>query len=561
MQPAGPKILTCPNCGRLLDETWGLGCIACWLAAGTIGEEDESQDSIPDALDGYEHFGVYEIDRHDDGSLYELGHGAMGVTYRATDTSLQRKVALKIIGLRVAGRSTEVRNRFLREARAAAAVWHENIATVFQFGIREETGQLFCAMELIDGETLEERVRRGGPLGPRTAIAIAQQVTAVLAVAGKRGLIHRDLKPANLMLVDLERPELIRRDGGARWERLAQCAVPIVKVIDFGLAKALDAPVDPMWLSHDGFVGTPAFASPEQFENSALDLRSDIYSLGVTLWFALTGKTPFAGHSGEEIHLAQQFNPLPMEQLKLARVPSRLRLLLKSMLAFEPAARPDAQELATELRHCAVQPTGARRPRMVLAAATLLFVASVLFGFQWLVSRPAPPAAGLNPARLENSIAVLPFENVSRDADSTSLACGIHEDALATLAKITDLKVARTATIPAPFAEIEPTKVSTGEQYRSAAQIAKVRHRHNRVARAPARERTLWDKFLYGWDRTPAPLVGIDSTTIPTFEQYRTAAQNSKVRHPHKRVVRRRNLWKRMLYGWIVELPQYVKKK
>src|SRR5262249_36811141 len=404
--------------------------------AGISCEEDESPDSIPDALDGYEHFGVYEIDRREDGSLYELGHGAMGVTYRATDTSLQRKVALKIIRLRVAGQSTESRNHFLREARAAAAVWHENIATVFQFGTREETGQLFCAMELIDGETLEERVRRAGPLGPRTAIAIVQQVTAVLATAGKRGLIHRDLKPANLMLVELEGSELRRRDGRARSERPAQRAVPMVKVIDFGLAKALDAPVDPMWLSHDGFVGTPAFASPEQFENSALDLRSDIYSLGVTLWFALTGKTPFAGHSGEDIHRAQQFNPLPIGQLKLARVPSRLRLLLKSMLAFEPAARPGAQELAAELRHCAEQATGARRPRMVLAAAILLSVASALFGFHWLVLRPAPPAADLNPALPENSIAVLPFEKVSREPDSVSLARGVHEDSFAKLAKI-----------------------------------------------------------------------------------------------------------------------------
>ena len=557
MQPAGPKISTCPNCGRPLDETWGLGCMACWLGAGISSEEDESPDSIPDALDGYEHFGVYEIDRREDGSLYKLGHGAMGVTYRATDTSLQRKVALKIIRLRVAGQSTEARNHFLREARAAAAVWHENIATVFQFGIREETGQLFCAMELIDGETLEERVRRAGPLGPRTAIAIVQQVTAVLATAGKRGLIHRDLKPANLMLVELEGSELRRRDGRARSERPAQRAVPMVKVIDFGLAKALDAPVDPMWLSHDGFVGTPAFASPEQFENSALDLRSDIYSLGVTLWFALTGKTPFAGHSGEDIHRAQQFNPLPIGQLKLARVPSRLRLLLKSMLAFEPAARPGAQELAAELRHCAEQATGARRPRMVLAAAILLSVASALFGFHWLVLRPAPPAADLNPALPENSIAVLPFEKVSREPDRVSLARGVHEDSLAKLAKITDLKVARAATISAPFVETDPTMIPTIEQYRTAAHNTKVRHPHKRVVR----RRTLWDKLLYGWDTTPAPLVGINPTIIPTFEQYRTAAHNTKVRRPHKRVVRGRTLWDKMLYGWIVKHPEYVRER
>ena len=146
-------------------------------------------------------FGVYEIDCHADGSLYELGRGAMGVTYRATDTSLQRKVALKIIKIDIAERSADARERFMREARAAAALRHENIATIHQFGMRLETGQYFYAMELIEGETLEERVRRAGPLDARTTIKIAQQVTSALAAAEKRGLVHRDLKPANLMLV------------------------------------------------------------------------------------------------------------------------------------------------------------------------------------------------------------------------------------------------------------------------------------------------------------------------------------------------------------------------
>jgi serine/threonine protein kinase len=116
--------------------------------------------------------------------------------------------------------------------------------------------------------------------------------------------------------------------------------IPVVKIIDFGLAKAFHTPTDPKSLTHDRFVGTPAFASPEQFEHSAVDVCSDIYSLGVTLWLALTGKTPFAGHTAEEIHRAQQSNPLPMGQLKAAHIPHRLRSLLESMLVFEPASRP-----------------------------------------------------------------------------------------------------------------------------------------------------------------------------------------------------------------------------
>ena len=206
---------------------------------------------------------------------------------RATDTSLQRKVALKIIKTDIAQSSADARERFMREARAAAAIRHENVATIHQFGMRLETGQYFYAMELIEGETLEQRVRRAGPLDARATVAIAQQVTSALAAAEKRGLVHRDLKPANLMLLNADDVEVV---GASRH------ALPTVKLIDFGLAKAIHTQTDPKSLTHDRFVfWYSAFASPEQFEHSALDVRSDIYSLGATLWFALTGKTPFSG--------------------------------------------------------------------------------------------------------------------------------------------------------------------------------------------------------------------------------------------------------------------------
>ena len=309
-----------------------------------------------------------------DGSLYELGRGAMGVTYRATDTSLQRKVALKIIKTDIAERSADARERFVREARAAAALRHEHIATVYQFGMRLETGQYFYAMELIEGETLEERVHRAGPLDARTTIGIAQQVTSALAAAEKHGLVHRDLKPANLMLVNADDPEVMKSDQAqskrSRIRALRKSGIPVVKIIDFGLAKAFHTATDPKSLTHDRFVGTPAFASPEQFEHSALDVRSDIYSLGETLWFALTGKTPFAGRSVAEIHRAQKSNALPVEQLKAAHVPHRLKSLLESMLAFEPASRPGTRELAARLQRCSPEARSVRRTRAALAVAT-----------------------------------------------------------------------------------------------------------------------------------------------------------------------------------------------
>jgi TolB-like protein/Flp pilus assembly protein TadD len=409
--------------------------MVCLLRVGIGGEDGAPWDTAPKVFGGNERYGIYAIERRPDGSLDELGRGAMGVTYRAVDTSLQRKVALKIIKTGVAGRSAEARERFMREARAAAALRHENIATVFQFGIREETGQCFYAMELIEGETLDERVCRTGPLSVPTTIDIAQQVTGALVAAEKHGLVHRDLKPANLMLLS--------PDGGAvgvaeNNEKL------IVKIIDFGLAKALNAPDDPMRLTRDGFVGTPAFASPEQFEHAALDVRADIYSLGVTLWFALTGKTPFAGYGVEEIHRAQQSNALPIEQLKAAHVRHRLRVLLESMLALEPAARPGTRDLAGRLRRCSTQASGARRTRVVLAAAFMLLLGVSAF----FVFRPVPTQNSVsNPVVPAKSIAVLPFENLGRNPDNDYFADGVRDEILTRLSKIADLKViSRTST-------------------------------------------------------------------------------------------------------------------
>ena len=209
------------------------------------------------------------------------------------------------------------------------------------------------------------------------------------------------------------------------------------------MAKAIHTQTDPKSLTHDRFVSTPAFASPEQFEHSALDVRSDIYSLGETLWFALTGKTPFAGHSVEEIHRAQQSNALPIEQLKAAHVPSRLRSLLESMLALEPASRPGTHELAARLQRCSPEARSVRRTRVALAVAALVVLGmSALFVFQ--PSRIQN--AALNPAA-DKSIAVLPFENRSEDKANAYFADGIQDEILTRLSKIADLKViSRTST-------------------------------------------------------------------------------------------------------------------
>jgi serine/threonine-protein kinase len=396
-----------------------------------VGFDDAEEPDEALLAPGADRLGNYRIERRDDGTPWELGRGAMGVTYRAIDTSLQRPVALKLIDSEWVKRGAEARERFMREARAAAALRHPNVATVYHFGIREENGQFFCAMELVEGETLEMRVRRTGPLDALTTIEIALQVSSALAAAEKQGLVHRDLKPGNLMLVESEGDATIA-----------------VKVIDFGVAKALSEKPDAMGLTHGGFVGTPAFASPEQFTDSQVDVRSDIYSLGATLWYLLTGNRPSEGASLHEIRAAQQRGVLPAEQLKLAHVPSRLRSLLLSTLALEPAARPGVRTLIAKLQECRAQILDRwKLPRRVAIASLVpgLIAAAFLTFVSWRNQNGSQNPALANLP--EKSIAVLPFQNLSDDKNDAFLANGIHEDILSSLSKIADLKLTSSASV------------------------------------------------------------------------------------------------------------------
>ncbi len=202
-------------------------------------------------------FQHYEVARKPDGSPLELGRGAMGITYRAFDTNLRADVALKVISGAYLN-SDVARERFLREARAAAAIRHPNVATVFHLGEAEDS--YFYAMEFVDGETVEKFMRREGALATVEALEIASQVARALQAAQKQGLVHRDIKPSNIMLTRDEDDDIH------------------VKVIDFGLAKAASSSsgdgADAPTLTMGGFLGTPHFASPEQLDERELDVRS-----------------------------------------------------------------------------------------------------------------------------------------------------------------------------------------------------------------------------------------------------------------------------------------------
>ncbi len=335
----------CRACGTSFPaQSQGVGqlCFGCLLAPDLPDEDDQglSVAGPPDATmiagaTDNRRFAHYQVALRADGTLAELGRGGMGVTYQATDTTLHCAVALKVVKPDLV-QNAQVRGRFLREAQVAAKLRHPHVASVFFFGERAEDGQLFYAMELVEGETLHARVRRCGGLPVETVLQIGVQVTDALTAAEEQGLTHRDLKPANLMLV---RGETVN-----------------VKVIDFGLAKAVaEAHADALVLTRtQDFVGTPAFASPEHFNVwQEVDTRSDFYALGATLWYALTGHPPFAGHSSGEIHARQLQGELPMEQLAAAKVPQPLTILLRSLLSPDPAGRPQtAPELAAALARC-----------------------------------------------------------------------------------------------------------------------------------------------------------------------------------------------------------------
>jgi predicted ATPase len=300
--------LICEKCGTTLQRVGQFEdqCAACLL--GLAWDEEEPTASV----DRFDH---YQVATHTDGTPVELGMGAMGITYKASDTILGNNVALKVIDARIAARR-EARERFLREARAAARLRHPNVASVFYYGTRKSDGQCFYAMELVEGETLEARLQCRGPLPPALALEVIAQVARALVAVEAHGLVHRDLKPTNLMLG--EGPELM------------------VKVIDFGLAKAAATTRSKSDITHGGFIGTPSFASPEQLTDTNVDVRSDLYSLGITLWEMLTGQTPFRGTPVEVIY-QHQHAPLPLEQLN--DVPQPVVVLLEVLLEKDPGRR------------------------------------------------------------------------------------------------------------------------------------------------------------------------------------------------------------------------------
>ena len=419
-------VRVCATCGQAMTHVGPDGeCMRCLVSFGFLSDEQQSEEDKSDkpARPGPLRYAHFEVEVNADGYPKILGSGAMAVTYCARDTILNSTVALKVISRKLAADPT-ARARFLREARAAAQIQHPNVARVSHYG--EQDGECFYAMELVHGETLEERVQRDGPLPLDFALEVVEQTARGLAAGEACGVIHRDLKPSNLMTESDPTGHML------------------VKIIDYGVAKVMVS--DPTLQTQAGFIGTPAFASPEQFNElgqQQIDTRSDIYSLGIVLWYLLTGQTPFAGQSLQEVR-AKQSGELPIERLKAAHVPAVVVGLLRSMLAVDPKTRPqNARELLTVVHRSFVRFEPAallRRKQFIIGVAVLgvlVAVALAILGYQ----------RSQTSSQLDRAIAVLPFENLSSNTEDRFFAIGIQDEILTKLASLPDLKViARTST-------------------------------------------------------------------------------------------------------------------
>ncbi|HEY2801977.1 MAG TPA: protein kinase [Chthoniobacterales bacterium] len=387
-------------------------CAACLLETGlNLLTGDAAEQAREPVL---AEFGDYEL-------LEEIGRGGQGVIYRARQKSLNRLVALKVIGLGHWATATHLK-RFRREAEAAASLEHPGIVPIYEIG--EHDGACFFSMQFIEGGRLDEFVRRE-PLPLRRAVEIIASLARTVSYAHERGIIHRDIKPGNILLDVHGEPHLA----------------------DFGLARLVETE-STVTRTRD-VLGTPSYIAPEQAAGKSAELTSatDVYGLGAVFYQLLTGHPPFAGGTTyETIRLVLETEPRS-PRLWNPKVDRDLTTICLKCLEKDPQRRyPSARALAEDLeRWLGHEPIQARRTGVVSRSGKwirrnptmavllpLLLALSAAIGMLFWNREPARPPAG---------IAVLPFENLDGDKADTVFADGIQEDILTKLAKVADLKV------------------------------------------------------------------------------------------------------------------------
>jgi serine/threonine protein kinase/Tfp pilus assembly protein PilF len=389
----------CKECGTPLPSEEGI----------SISSTKTLQMPAKDLIKGITFAGRYQL-------IDELGRGGMGVVYKAQDIKLKRTVALKFLPSELT-HIPEVKERFMREAQAAAALDHPHICTVYEFDEAEE--KPFISMAYVEGQSLKKKIDFG-PLEMDEALKIATQAAEGLQEAHKKGVIHRDIKSANIMVTE---------KGQA-------------KIMDFGLARIREGTL----VTKEGMtMGTIAYMSPEQARGEEIDHRTDIWSLGVVLYEMLSSQLPFRGeHDQAVLFSILNEKPRPVTDFR-AEIPVALEQVVGKALEKNPDKRyQHMEELLDDLKSITegVVPEGLkaslRKAKLLRRKKAILYLGLACF---LIIMTVIALSLFTGHVKTIDSIAVLPFENLSGDPEQEYFVEGMHEELITELSKISALKV------------------------------------------------------------------------------------------------------------------------